>query len=235
VEGDLLFEFDEEVWNPVVCWDRHPAYRTGISQTHEGKCVDFIGVRRDGVIFFIEVKDYRVNKRRKPMGPWEEFELKVRNTVAGLVGAGRRDAYIGVCTPFLNALVGRNELNLVYWVELPPARPASPGRERWRLANAGFAARQTARTVRWLNAKAFTASQDADYQRLVPGLKVQNLPRKRRELAEAVENKLRSRGIDIVESVQHRISQELDLNVLQDWLNRAATVLTAQELFSGRP
>jgi hypothetical protein len=89
--------------------------------------------------------------------------------------------------------------------------------------------------VRWLNAKAFTASQDADYQRLVPGLKVQNLPRKRRELAEAVENKLRSRGIDIVESVQHRISQELDLNVLQDWLTRAATVLTAQELFSGRP
>jgi hypothetical protein len=215
VEGDLLFEFDEELWRPLESWDKHAAYRTGIREVGKAKAVDFIGVYRN------------------PESPWVEFEYKVRNTIAGLVGSGRREGYASVCIPFLDALLKPQELKLVYWVELPPLSQASSVIRKRHVATAGFAARQTGRLMKWLDARAFTVSQENDYERLVPGLKVKNLPRKRRELAEAIENRLRSRGINIGDGAKHRISQERDLEVLEDWCDRAATVSTAEELFGG--
>jgi hypothetical protein len=233
VEGDLLFEFDEELWRPLESWDKHAAYRTGIREVDKAKAVDFIGVYRNSIVFFIEVKDYRLHRRTNPESPWVEFEYKVRNTIAGLVGSGRREGYASVCVPFLDALLKPQELKLVYWVELPPLSQASSVIRKRHVATAGFAARQTGRLMKWLDARAFTVSQENDYERLVPGLKVKNLPRKRRELAEAVENRLRSRGINIGDGAKHRISQERDLEVLEDWFDRAATVSTAEELFGG--
>lgn len=232
VEGDLLFEFDEELWKPLVRWDKHAAYRTGIMEMGNGKAVDFIGIFNNRTLFFIEVKDYRQRDRTKPVPPWEEFELKVRNTVAGLVGSKRREEYADVCAPFVNALVNSYKLALVYWIELPP--PASPVLRKRRVAATGFGTRQTGRLVKWLNARAFNVSQEDEYVQLVPGVRVQNLPRKRSQLVEGVEAKLRSRGLTIDEVAQDRISQELDVTVLEVWLERAATVSRVEELFRGR-
>jgi len=234
IEGDLLFEFDEKLWNPLESWDKHAAYRTGIREINKGKAVDFIGVYNDRIAYFIEVKDYRRHKRKKKISLWDEFELKVRNTVAGLVGSGRREEHASVCAPFLTSLLKPHELRLIYWVELPPLSNALPAIRKRRLAVAGFAERQTNRLMKWLNARAFSVSQEDDYERLVPGLKIQNLPRKRKELAEAVVQRLRSRGILLGEDAPRRISNELDLETLKAWLERAVTVSTVEELFVGR-
>jgi hypothetical protein len=232
VEGDLLFEFDEELWKPLVRWDKHAAYRTGIREIENGKGVDFIGIYKEKTLFFIEVKDYRLRDRTKPVPPWEEFELKVRNTVAGLVGSKRREKYADECAPFVDALINSCKLTLVYWIEIPP--PASPALRRRRIAATGFAARQTGRMMKWLNARAFNVSQEDEYVQLVPGVRVQNLPRRRSQLAEAVEAELLSRGLTVDESARDRLSQELDVAVLEDWLERAATVSRVEELFGGR-
>ena len=233
-EGDLLFEFDEQLWRPLESWDKHAAYRTGIREMDGGKAVDFIGVYRDRDIYFIEVKDYRIHEHRKEITPWNEFELKVRNTVAGLVGSGRREQYADVCAPFLNALFGRRKLKLVYWIELPPPSSAYPAIKRRRLAEAGFAARQTSRLVKWLDARAFSVSQEDDYEQVVPGLRVQNLPRKRGELAEGVVKVLQTRGVPVDEAARRRISEQHDLDELEMWRELAATVSTVKELFRDR-
>lgn len=235
VEGELLFEFDEKLWNPLESWDKHAAYRTGIREINKGKAVDFIGVYDNRMIYLIEVKDYRHHKRKKKISLWDEFELKVRNTVAGLVGSARREEHAGVCAPFLTSLLSSHELKLVYWVELPPLSNALPAIKKRRLAAAGFAERQTTKLMKWINARAFSVSQEDEYERLVPGLKVQNLPRKRKELAGAIEQRLRSRGILVRgEDAPRRISNEHDLEMLEAWLERAATVSTVEELFIGR-
>lgn len=232
LEKDQLFEFDEN-WAPVLKWDRHPAYQYGIQDLDGSKAVDVIGVYRDS-IYFIEIRDLRRHDHTKDLSLWTEFELKVRNTVAGLVGAGRREQYAQDCAPLVRKLLKPCELKLVFWIEMPPAAGKLKVLKKRHEVAAGTAMKRVVEYVKWLDARVINVSREEDYERLVPGLKVRNLARRRRELAEAVENKLRSRKIDIGESDQHRISQELDLEVLEDWLDRAATISKVEELFGGR-
>ena len=229
-EGDLLFEFDER-WRPVMSWDRHAAYQSGIKEVDRGKAVDLIGVFDNTRVFFIEVKDYRVHARTKTESPWAEFELKVRNTVAGLVGSGRREEYASVCAPFLKALLHPRDLKLVFWIEQPPLSTHSDTLRKRRKVRAGIAMRRANIYMKWLDARAITVSQDDEYEQIVPGLKVKNLARRRRELAETIVKALHGRGIPVGPDSLRRISEHTEIEELEAWLDQTDTVSTAEELF----
>ena len=232
VEGDLSFEFDEN-WKAILQWDKHPAYRDGIKQIDHSKAVDIIGMCADDSIVFLEIKDYRRSNREKSMTLWVEFELKVRNTVAGLLGAGRRPQYAAACTPILRSLLKPHELKLVFWIEQPQASGKLDVLRKRHIVAAGTAMKKVVEYVKWLDARVIHVSQEEDYARLVPGLKVTNLPRRRRQLAEAVMQTLQTRGVDLDEDVRDRISRHLVIEDLEEWLERATEVATVEELFGG--
>jgi hypothetical protein len=232
VEGDLLFEFGGR-WMSIVSWDRHAAYQEGIKRIDKGKAVDIIGVCDNKLVVFIEIKDYRLHKRTKSESLWAEFELKVRNTVAGLLGAGRRVQYAETFAPYLNALLKPHILRLILWVERPLHSDALDVHRKRHNIGTGAAMRKVAEYMKWLDARVINVSQE-DYERWVPELKVKNLAYKRRELAEAVVKTLLGRGIKVGEPAQRRISEHRDIEELESWLARAATASTAEELFGDR-
>lgn len=128
----IRFEFGES-WTIVEKWDDADAFRRGVCRLQDSKAVDIVGVR-DGNLYLIEVKDYRgyaiESKARQP----DELPLvigcKVRDTIAGLVGASRMAP-----TPWLNTCAGllqdkRQRVYVVAWVADPDPRPAEPIQKR---------------------------------------------------------------------------------------------------------
>ena len=85
VEGKLSFRFTGVDFAEKYDDWRH--YRNVFnSACGSSKAVDFI-VSKDNVLWLIEVKDYRRNKRTKPSDLADEVIIKVRDTMAGLVSA----------------------------------------------------------------------------------------------------------------------------------------------------
>lgn len=86
-EGHLRFAFDER-WE-VEKWDDAAAYRSGICKLEGSGAVDIAGIY-DGVdYYFFEIKDYRGTPRAitdSELTLWVAH--KVRDTIAGIVGAG---------------------------------------------------------------------------------------------------------------------------------------------------
>lgn len=233
-EGNLQFEFDERWAVPILEWDKHAAYRRGIKEAGNSKAVDFIGVYDGRLVYLIEVKDYRIHRRTKTENLQAELVFKVRDTIAGLVGSGRRSEHEKLCKPYLEAILKPHKLTVVLWIEQAPQSDVAGVRKGRRLVGTGAVLREDKSLFRWLHARVLYVSQAVPYETVMPGLKVSNLPRKRRELAEAVEKMLRNRGIDVGENARRRIFDELDLEVLEAWLDRATMVSTVGELFGGR-
>ena len=132
--------------------------------------VDIIGVWNRRAVYFIEIKDYRQHPRQKNEDPWVEFELKVRDTVAALVGASRREEYAADCGPLLDALIKHRDLVLVFWLEEPAnSNILNVAMEKRRLAGASFRTRQVKSHLKWLRAKVVSARRSDDYSRFIPG------------------------------------------------------------------
>jgi hypothetical protein len=147
-EGYIRFEFGES-WTVVEKWDAAQAYRDGLQKLsgaledeHTGqrtnigsRAVDIIGVRRDD-LYLIEVKDYRgyaiATKKRQT----EELPLligcKVRDTVAGLVGASRSNTapapWVETCARLL--VERRRRVYVIAWIADPPLRVPEPRTKR---------------------------------------------------------------------------------------------------------
>jgi hypothetical protein len=235
VEGDLCFDFDAR-WAPILAWDRHPAYRRGINEIDGSSAVDIVGVCGGRTLYFIEVKDYRVHKRTKPIDPRRELDSKVRNTVAGLLGACRREEHMGECGPFVDAIRDvAVELKILFWCETPraPRCPETVANKRARVG-ALLNMRDGVRYVKWLNARVLSTQRAEDYQSSVPGLVVTSLPRERRRRAEEILEVLRHRGVDVSEEARQRIESCLSLPDLERWLEQSKVVASAVELFVGR-
>lgn len=89
-EGKLLFEFPDD-WT-VSAYDKWPYYQNHFKDALTGnKGVDFIAQDKSHNLWFVEVKDYRENRRMKQIHIWDEIAIKVRDTLAGLVGAKFRE------------------------------------------------------------------------------------------------------------------------------------------------
>jgi hypothetical protein len=84
--GDLTGTFDEG-WR-VSKYDEWGHYRNQFIKVCEGvKAVDVLALEPKVCCWLVEVKDYRRHARTKPSELAEEVAEKVRDTVAGLVGA----------------------------------------------------------------------------------------------------------------------------------------------------
>jgi len=84
-EGQLSFTFSQECI--ATQYDNWSFYRNQFVKTCGSvKAVDMICIHKD-VTWLIEIKDYRRNKRTKPIDLADEIALKVRDTLAGLVAA----------------------------------------------------------------------------------------------------------------------------------------------------
>lgn len=223
IEDDLRFDFGDE-WR-VMKWDREPVYVEGMRKANQGKGVDFIGIHDGRSLFFIEVKDYSEEVRNEEeKGPVEHvFELKVRSTVAALVGARRRGGY-PECTPILDALVARQKLRLVLWREEGIQTSLSQiVMEKRRTARGSSDIRSRLRRVRWLDVEIMRTSLYVDYTKDVPDLRVSRLPRTRRTKVDQVLATLRSR-FSLPDSILWKIKDTEDEGLLDHWIQQAPTI-----------
>lgn len=86
VEGDLRFSFP----GTASAYDQWGYYRNQfINHCSQNKAVDAVFVH-EGVTWLVEVKDYSQNNREKPSDLADEVAVKVRDTLAGLVGAASK-------------------------------------------------------------------------------------------------------------------------------------------------
>lgn len=86
VEGQLTFTFPDGTMSTK--YDDWSFYRNQFNSTCGGtKAVDIIYLEND-ICWFIEIKDYRLSPRTKPMDLGEEVAIKVRDAMSGIYAAG---------------------------------------------------------------------------------------------------------------------------------------------------
>jgi hypothetical protein len=177
-EGDLDFTFDPG-WTLIRHWDREAVYAALDAQVPGSRAVDFVGVRADPeAIFLIEVKDYRSSEghgttRRKLADDGRELAdivaEKIRDTVAGLLGAARVDRDPD-WQQTRHALA--ENVWVVLWIEHAGLAADSEVYKKRSRIGAGVLEDSIQRRCRWLKAKAIVCSRDAA---CLPGLTVKSV------------------------------------------------------------
>jgi hypothetical protein len=92
VEDRLELTFPDD-WT-VIKYDEDSAFLNGLRRLQGSKAVDVIALAPRGPLFLIEIKDFRghaIENRGRLRGPLFRVEIpeKVRDTVAGVIGAFR--------------------------------------------------------------------------------------------------------------------------------------------------
>lgn len=159
IEGSLEFKFATPPWN-ARHWDQEPAYRERIARLRDTKATDFVAARKDGLLF-LEVKDFRghriANKQRLSDGELAvEVAQKVRDTIAGLVGARRTGGDAAEWAPFVDgATNAKRSCHVILWIEQDVPPRAAPGTlDRARNSLEQLLKQQ----LRWLTTHVFVAS-----------------------------------------------------------------------------
>ncbi len=172
-EGFLRFSFDEE-WD-IIKFDDDMAYRRRDVQELEMKGIDFLGLH-ERECYLIEVKDYREHRietqNRLIKGELAiEIGVKVRDTVAAIIGAYRTSSEPEKWQPFARALTNsRVSVKVVVWLEYElPRYPKSRDKVR-----ASVQGNEFKKYLRWLTTKVLICNLNANS---VPSLTVSNLPR----------------------------------------------------------
>jgi hypothetical protein len=186
-EGALVFEFGHG-WI-VEKYDDHPAYRQGIERLRgraqidvDGrahalelgtKAIDFVGLW-ESEVHFIEVKDFRghriENKQRIRNGDLAvEVALKVRDTIAGIVGACQKPGG-EPWQPFVEAFAKRGRPRVCLWLE-----EDTLGRREMKRGHPGIALQQELEDrLSWLAPRVLVRSRAHDSG--VAGIAVHSLP-----------------------------------------------------------
>ena len=179
-EGKLRFEFDAH-WK-VARYDGdeeaapgHAFYQNQMSRLPGTKAVDFVGILVGEGGFFIEVKDFRgyriQNKKRLASGDLAiEVAQKVRDTVAGLVGAVRNETNPSILTDAGLLLFKKTEIvRIVLWLEDDAAGNPKAWAEELNTLTTRI---QT--HLRWLTSRVLVVS-GSTYAHKPPGVKVTNV------------------------------------------------------------
>jgi hypothetical protein len=91
-EGNLSHIFpDDWIVSKYDDWAFFKKQFSGCCGGNKG--VDFLAFDPSRILWLVELKDYRRQRRQKAISPWEEVALKVRDTLAGLLAAGVNDAH----------------------------------------------------------------------------------------------------------------------------------------------
>ncbi|HEU4533665.1 MAG TPA: hypothetical protein VFS00_06090 [Polyangiaceae bacterium] len=186
-EGDLCFAFGDR-WQAEK-WDTCGTYARGIGRLSgeldaggtprpEGtKAVDFVGVLDGEKLYFFEVKDFRghriENRARQLRELPLEIGLKVRDTIAGLVGAYVKQGgppWVERCG---RALAERHhQLHVVVWIADDAVRPNEPLGKR--AARDSTRLQQIKQKLAWVTPRVWV--EDPLRQDVVPDILVENLP-----------------------------------------------------------
>ncbi|MCY1066688.1 hypothetical protein OV090_18070 [Nannocystis sp. RBIL2] len=180
-EEDLDFTFDA-TWTIARQWDTESVFLTLRDWVPGSHGVDFVGVRAGKPnLFFIEVKDYRTSEDRgstrdKVENSGERLaELvgaKVRDTVAGLIGAARAARDPDWKQARLALSVEKGNVWVVLWIEHAGlAGPVKVRRQRESIGT-GVLQESIRRRTRWLHARALVCSRDGE---CLPGLTVKSI------------------------------------------------------------
>jgi hypothetical protein len=176
-EGRQRFTFDDRHWT-VVKYDDHDDYVKRIAKLPETKGMDFVGLLRQGglTLCWIEAKDFRgyriQNKARLTAGELAvEIAQKVRDSIAGVIGAYRTSGASHVWKPFIDAMRRKDcAIRVVLWLEQDPM----PGTLARRKSAAQMLNDELAKRLRWITAKVVVVSKTSG--QCPPGLTVTDLP-----------------------------------------------------------
>ena len=126
IEEDFEVDFDG-TWT-VTQWDKRAEYRKGLETLDSSKAVDFAGVRAR-TLALIEMKDFRgtriENKPRTEAELYTEVALKVRDSIAGFVGAVRMAEHAEDLVAIGKACVTAKRVEIILWLAIsnrPTAR-----------------------------------------------------------------------------------------------------------------
>lgn len=182
-EGNQQFEFDAK-WKVErydgrdgAAAEGHAFYRAQVSRLPGTKAVDFVGILIGEGGHLVEVKDFRgyriQNKKRLTSGELAiEVAQKVRDTVAGLVGAVRNETHPSVLTDAGLLLLKKSEpLRIVLWLE----DDAAVNQQAWAEELNTLTTRIQG-YLRWLTSRVLVVS-GSTYAHKPPGLKVTNRTR----------------------------------------------------------
>lgn len=180
-EGDLDFTFDA-TWSVARHWDNEPVRLALHAQATGSRGVDFVAVRAGAPhLFLIEVKDYRVSEglrstREKVAdggAPLAEIVAqKVRDTVAGLIGAGRADRDPDWQETRRALVDKREQVYVVLWIEHVGVAGVDAVRRKRQSVSAGVLEESIRERCRWLSARARVCSRDG---LCLPGLTVKSV------------------------------------------------------------
>ncbi|NOT02206.1 MAG: hypothetical protein HOP29_16480 [Phycisphaerales bacterium] len=183
VERNLQFEFDN-AWT-VEKYDDTREYRS-IEQQTEAKGVDFIALAPSGhnrvILFLVEAKDFRGyrigNTERVRNGELVlEVAQKVRDTVAGVIGAQRNSENQARWSLFTRSMRrGRDEIRVVLWLEQDnEVAQTSPLHQRFRgdrgRGELGVLTQQLKKRSKWLTGRVMAV----DRARGMEGVTVSNV------------------------------------------------------------
>lgn len=113
-EGSLQFSFPDG--KTVSKYDDWVCYRKFSNAINGTKAVDIVHVDINKIVWLIEIKDYRVNRRTKPSELSDEIALKVRDTLAGLAVA-RFQAQVSVEKQVARKVLQARQLRVVLHLE----------------------------------------------------------------------------------------------------------------------
>ncbi len=179
VEGNLRLEFGER-WR-IIRYDADDSwYRRGIERQLDGtKAVDFVGLYGLRQFFFIEVTDPRGHPiifKKTTRGSGIEFETlsKVRDTIAGLVGAVRTDRESADWRTFHSTLVSPHSVvKIVLWYE-PHALGPADIRSKRKKVQLDTLTKDLKRRARWLTREVLAVCSET-YGNVPPELTVTSL------------------------------------------------------------
>jgi len=173
IEGRLRFRFGD-TWR-VEQYDKHSDYRNGIQKLktltgtlmtkHDIKCdtraVDFVGMC-ETVLLFIEVTDirgHRIETKQqvgKPLA--REVAIKVRDTIAGIIGAHRTSSTPETWRPLAKALTDNDKkIMILLWLEEDGRFPSIVEYQRHQ-ARRSVLTQELKRCLRWLSSYALVVN-----------------------------------------------------------------------------
>jgi hypothetical protein len=174
-ESAFRFEFGES-WSHVQRWDSCTAYTNGVGTVQgtldariEGtKALDFVGIR-NGELWLFEIKDFRNRpiqlKDRLNELPLE-IALKVRDTLAGLVGRHHHDDAEPWVTHSVQAIADNAAMPTVVAVIAQPGGLPAVKRKVYR----DVLMKKTRQRLAWLTRRVFLV--DPEVPGCVPDVRV---------------------------------------------------------------
>jgi hypothetical protein len=187
VEGNLRFTFDD-TWN-VTKLDEHPFFRDRLMPLQLTCAVDFLALRQQAALYFIEVKDFRGSrielKNAEKLCDGDTLFLQVarksKDSVVCIAGAARvlkDDAFWSQCADVLRK--PRTIVKVVFWLEFDLGRRAHGRNPPWvqREMRAQATTRENVLKARlnWLTREVVVTNQ-AINRGVLPGVTVENIAR----------------------------------------------------------